>query len=183
LAPPEFLIRGSQILLPDGPAAADVVVREGAIAAVLDHGTGPSDLACYEAPGDCLVMPGVVDTHVHLNDPGREQWEGFETGTRAALAGGITSLVDMPLNSSPVTTTLAAFRAKLQAANGRLWADCGFWGGIVPGNAGELAPMLAEGILGFKAFTCHSGIDDFPASDEATLREAMTILAKHGAPC
>lgn len=176
----DFILAGTA-LLPDGPAPADVVVRDGRIAAVTGLDDGPADLPRVDA-GRALVIPGVVDTHVHLNDPGRTEWEGFETGTRAAAAGGITTLVDMPLNSIPVTTTRAALETKLATAKDHCWVDIGFWGGVVPGNAGELPAMIELGALGFKAFTCHSGIDDFPASDEATLREAMTVLARHGVP-
>ncbi|MDB5096595.1 MAG: allantoinase [Cyanobacteria bacterium RYN_339] len=180
MSPADFVIRAPHVLLPDGPAAADIVVRGARVAAVIGLGQGPADLPIVET--DALVMPGVVDTHVHLNDPGRTAWEGFETGTRAAAAGGITTLVDMPLNSIPVTTTQEAFQAKLATAEGHCWVDCGFWGGVIPGNAGELQPMIEAGILGFKAFMCHSGIDDFPASMEDTLREAMRILARSGTP-
>ena len=140
----DFVLRGSRVLLPAGPHAADVVVRAGRVAAVLGLGQGPADLAVVDC-GDAVAGPGVVDTHVHLNDPGRADWEGFETGTRAAAAGGITTLVDMPLNSIPVTTTLAALQAKLAAAKGNCWVDVGFWGGIVPGNVAEIAPMIRKG--------------------------------------
>jgi allantoinase len=132
--------------------------------------------------GDAVVMPGFVDCHVHVNEPGRTEWEGFQSATRAAAAGGITSLVDMPLNSIPVTTSLEAFQVKMAAAEPSLWIDTGFWGGVVPGNAGQLAPMIGEGILGFKAFLCHSGIDDFPNVTEADLRATMPILAQKGIP-
>jgi allantoinase len=132
--------------------------------------------------GDAVVMPGFVDSHVHINEPGRTEWEGFHTATRAAAAGGITSLVDMPLNSIPVTTSLAAFHTKMAAAEPSLWVDCGFWGGVVPGNAEQLAAMIREGILGFKGFLCHSGIDDFPNVTEADLRTVMPILAEKGIP-
>jgi allantoinase len=132
--------------------------------------------------GDLVVMPGLVDTHVHLNDPGRAEWEGFETGTRAAAAGGITSVLDMPLNSNPVTTTTAALKLKSDAAQGRLMVDCGFWGGVVPGNEDQLAPMVESGVFGFKCFLVDSGIDEFPAVSEENLRKAMPILAKLGVP-
>ena len=174
-------IRAERILTPDGWRAGAVLVRAGRIEAVVDAGAVPAEAEIHEA-GAAVVTPGVVDTHVHLNDPGRSAWEGFETGTRAAAAGGITTLVDMPLNSDPVTTTAAALRTKQEAAKGRCFVDVGFWGGIVPGNVGELAPMVDLGALGFKAFMCHSGIDDFPASTEADLRAAMAELKKLGVP-
>lgn len=132
--------------------------------------------------GDQVVMAGVVDVHVHVNEPGRTDWEGFETATRAACAGGITTLVDMPLNSSPVTTNAAAFREKLAAAEGQLFVDCGFYAGLVPGNADRLEELIDAGVLGVKAFLCHSGIDEFPNATEDDLRAAMPILARRGVP-
>jgi len=126
-------------------------------------------------------MPGLVDTHVHVNEPGRVEWEGFSSATRAAAAGGVTTLVDMPLNSIPATTTVAGFRAKLTAARGQCFVDVGFWGGVVPGNNKELAPLLAAGVVGFKCFLIHSGVDEFPNVSEADLREAMPELTRLGA--
>jgi allantoinase len=145
----------------------------------------PDDMAAGIAVvdvGDAVVMPGFVDSHVHVNEPGRTAWEGFNSATRAAAAGGITSLVDMPLNSIPVTTSLEAFQVKMAAAEPSLWVDCGFWGGVIPGNALQLKPMINEGILGFKCFLCPSGIDDFPNASEADLRATMPILAERGIP-
>jgi allantoinase len=132
--------------------------------------------------GNSVVMAGLVDTHVHVNDPGRFEWEGFETAGRAAAAGGTTTIVDMPLNSSPVTTTVEALGAKLTAADGTCRVDYGLWGGIVPGNLGELLALLDAGALGFKAFLVPSGIDEFAPVDDATLGAAMEALAGRGAP-
>jgi len=132
--------------------------------------------------GELCLLPGLVDTHVHINEPGRTEWEGFTTATKAAALGGITTVVDMPLNCIPVTTTAEALAIKLAAARPLLYVDAGFWGGVVPGNANELGPLAMAGMLGAKAFTCHSGIDDFPASDRDTLRAAMGELAKAGVP-
>ena len=131
---------------------------------------------------DKIIMPGVIDPHVHINEPGRTEWEGFNTATKAALAGGITTLVDMPLNSSPVTTTAKAFDEKLSAAKNNLHTNCGFWGGVIPGNENEIEPLIDKGVLGFKAFLTHSGIDEFPNVTEADLRKAMPIIAKHNLP-
>lgn len=145
----------------------------------------PADVAAQtpiDDLGDAVLMAALVDTHVHINEPGRTEWEGFETATQAAAAGGITTLVDMPLNSDPVTTTLDALRVKLDAARGKLWVDTGFWGGVVPGNAGELKPMAEAGVRGFKCFLIHSGIDDFPNVTEADLKAAMPVLAELGLP-
>src|ERR1041385_1628205 len=127
-------------------------------------------------------MPGVIDPHVHINEPGRTEWEGFDTGTKAAIAGGITSLVEMPLNASPVTTTVKAFEEKINAAKQHLHTNCGFWGGVIPGNTNDMEPLIGKGVLGFKAFLIDSGIDEFPNVTEKDLRKAMPIIAKHGLP-
>ncbi len=132
--------------------------------------------------GDLWLLPGLVDGHVHLNEPGRTEWEGFETATRAAAVGGITTLVDMPLNCIPVTTSAEALAEKLAACAGKLSVDCGFWGGVVPGNAADLGRLIQAGALGAKAFLCHSGIDDFPSSTAGDLRLAMPELSRAGAP-
>jgi len=126
-------------------------------------------------------MPGLVDTHVHINAPGRTEWEGFRSATIAAAAGGVTTLVDMPLNSIPPTTTLAGFKTKLETARDDCFVDVGFWGGVVPGNTGELAPMFAAGVVGFKCFLVPSGVDEFEYVTEAHLRQAMPELTRLGA--
>src|SRR5690242_18834041 len=134
---------------------ATVSFNNGVICSVAaGKAAGATDLS------DDILMPGVIDAHVHINEPGRTHWEGFATATRAAAAGGITTLVDMPLNAAPVTTTPAALEQKLAAAEGKLRVDCGFYGGLVPGNLDQLEPLLASGVLGVKAFLCHSGIDE-----------------------
>lgn len=176
-----FALRSRRVVFPDGTRPAAVLVEEGKIAAIFSHDHIP--VSCrVEDVGDRVVMPGLVDAHVHLNEPGRTAWEGFATGTQAAAAGGVTSLVDMPLNSSPVTTTVDAFRQKLAAAQGQLWVDVGFHAGVVPGATDQLEALIEAGVVGAKAFLVHSGIDDFPAADEATLRAALPILARHGVP-
>lgn len=174
-----MILFSRRVLIPEGIHAAAVTMDNGVITSV-DRCTGPP--AGATDLGNDVLMPGLVDCHVHINEPGRTEWEGFETATRAAAVGGITSVVDMPLNSDPVTTSLDAFEVKLDAAKGKLWVDCAFWGGVVPGNADELETMIAAGISGFKAFTCHSGIDDFPASTKDDLREAMPILREGDVP-
>jgi allantoinase len=105
-----------------------------------------------------LLLPGLVDAHVHLNEPGRTEWEGFYTGTRAAASGGVTTVVDMPLNAIPPTTTLAGFKEKLAASKGQCWVDVGFYGGVIPGNADELLPLVEAGVRGFKGFLIESGV-------------------------
>jgi allantoinase len=132
--------------------------------------------------GNQIVMPGVIDPHVHINEPGRAEWEGFDTATKAAVAGGVTMLVDMPLNSSPVTTSLKAFEEKLMASKNKLHANVGFWGGVVPGNVAEIEGLIHAGVLGFKAFLTHSGIDEFPNATEDDLRKAIPIIAKYNLP-
>ncbi len=133
-------------------------------------------------PGELIVLPGLVDTHVHINEPGRTDWEGFRHATRAAAAGGVTTLVDMPLNSRPATVSLDALEAKLRASEGQLHVDVGFWGGVVPGNIRDLEPLARRGVLGFKSFLCPSGVEEFPHVTEADLREALPILAALGTP-
>lgn len=134
-----------------------------------------------ESFGDKVIMPGVIDAHVHINEPGRTHWEGFETATKAAAAGGITTLIEMPLNASPVTTTVDAFNQKLEAAKGKLHVNCGFYGGVIPGNINDLDGLLSAGVFGIKAFLTHSGIEEFPNVTEADLRKALPILKKHDA--
>ena len=135
--------------------------------------------------GELVLAPGVVDVHAHLNEPGREHWEGFATGTAAAAAGGITTLVDMPLNSDPVTTTAALLRSKVAAARGKLAVDVAFWGGLVPENANDeraLGELLDAGAVGLKAFMCPSGIDDFPHTGAEHFRQAAAALKARGKP-
>ena len=137
---------------------------------------GASDL------GDRILMPGVIDAHVHVNEPGRTEWEGFETATKAAAAGGVTTIVDMPLNASPVTTTAAAFREKLEAAAGKLHVNCGFYGGLVPDNLRDIESLSSAGVLGIKCFLTHSGIDEFPDVGEAEIDAAMPLIKKYDIP-
>ena len=177
-----FGLRSSRVLFGGGLRPAVVIVAGEQIEAVVAPGDHSPDLA-VEDLGDAVLMAGLVDSHVHINDPGRTEWEGFATATRAAAAGGVTTLVDMPLNSAPVTTTPGALAAKLRTASEEaLRVDVGFWGGVVPGNAEDLGVLTRDGALGAKAFLCFSGIDEFPASDEDTLRRAMRVLAEHDAP-
>jgi allantoinase len=177
----DLAVRGPRVVTPEGVRPAAVLVRGGRIAQVVAPDAVPSGCAVIDA-GPAMVMPGLCDTHVHVNEPGRTEWEGFVTATRAAAAGGITTLIDMPLNCIPVTTTRAAFREKLAAISGLCWIDCGFWGGVIPGNDGELEAMLDDGVLGFKCFLVHSGIDEFPNVTVGDLDRAMPILARRGAP-
>ncbi|CAN5427545.1 allantoinase AllB [soil metagenome] len=174
-------VRSRRVLLPDGIRAASVVVRDGRIEAIVGPDAGAAGGRTLDA-GDLLVMPGIVDTHVHVNEPGRTAWEGFAHATRAAAAGGVTTIVDMPLNSVPATTTLAGMAAKLEAAAGQCHVDVGFWGGVVPGNAGEIEPLARRGVRGFKCFLSPSGVDEFEHIGEEDLRAALPILARIGLP-
>jgi len=160
--------------------AACVEVKNEHIHAIHPYG---QTLACEVKDfGEHVIMPGLVDSHVHINEPGRTEWEGFNTATQAAAAGGITALVDMPLNCIPVTTTKAAFQEKLDAVDDKLWVDCGFWGGVIPQNIGDLDELLNAGVLGVKSFLIDSGIEEFPNVEAKDIRAAMPILAKHDVP-
>lgn len=177
----DLALSGARIVTPEGTGPGTVLVAGGVIQDVVPYGTGGRAARRVDA-GDALVIPGVVDTHVHINEPGRGDWEGFSSATAAAAAGGVTTLVDMPLNCSPVTTTVEALRHKARAAAGGCSVDYGFWGGVVPGNTDDLAELLESGALGCKAFLVPSGIDDFPAVGEADLEPALRVLAAHDAP-
>jgi allantoinase len=160
---------------------ASIYVNAGRVAAVTSFENIPPDCEILEAGEDSIVMPGLVDSHVHVNEPGRTEWEGFVTATRAAAAGGVTTIVDMPLNCIPATTTVDALKAKLAAARGKLMVDTAFWGGVVPGNTAELAKLWDAGVVGFKCFLVHSGVDEFPNVTESDLRTSMPELARLGA--
>ena len=172
-----FVIRGKQVIRPGSSGPASIHIRDGIITEIDD--SVPGDVEVIDA-GECLVMPGVVDTHVHLNEPGRTEWEGFDSGTRAAAAGGVTTLIDMPLNSIPPTTTVEGLRSKVKAAQPQCWVDTGFWGGVVPGNADQIEPLIAEGVFGFKCFLVPSGVDEFPHVGETDLRKALPVIAANG---
>ncbi|GHF26015.1 allantoinase [Streptomyces mashuensis] len=173
----ENVLRSRRVVTPGGVRPACVAVDGGRIAAVLPYDTAPPPGTPVTDLGDDVLLPGLVDTHVHVNDPGRSAWEGFGTATLAAAAGGVTTLVDMPLNSLPPTTTPAALDVKRAAARGRVHVDTGFWGGAVPGNEEELRPLHDAGVFGFKAFLSPSGVDEFPPLDPAGLDAVATRLA------
>jgi allantoinase len=177
----ELVVRGKRVVMPEGERAAAIHIRGGLIAAVTEFGDVASGSLVHDA-GESVVMPGLVDTHVHINEPGRADWEGFSTATRAAAAGGVTTLIEMPLNSIPATTSAAAYREKLAAAAGKLWVDTGFWGGVVPGNAGQVRPLWEAGVFGFKCFLAQSGVEEFANVAEADLRVALPELAACDAP-
>jgi allantoinase len=157
---------------------ASIHITQGVITSIAGYDDVPAGCAVENADEDTVVMPGLVDTHVHINEPGRTDWEGFATATRAAAAGGVTTLVDMPLNSIPPTTTVANLRAKMKAAEQQCFVDVAFWGGVIPGNTVELAELFTAGVVGFKCFLIHSGVDEFPNVSEADLRTAMPELTR-----
>ena len=175
-----FALRSKKVITNGEMIAACVEVKDQLIHAIhgYDHG-----LDCpVEELGDLVLMPGLVDSHVHINEPGRTEWEGFNTATQAAAAGGITTLVDMPLNCIPVTINKASFEEKLAAVSDKLWVDCGFWGGVIPQSIDELDELLSSGVLGVKSFLIDSGIEEFPNVEADDIRRAMPILAKHDVP-
>jgi allantoinase len=172
-------LSSTRVVLPEGVRPASVLFEAGRIVAIEPR---PRALPQLEDVGDLVISPGLVDCHVHINEPGRAEWEGFQTATKAAAAGGVTTLIDMPLNSLPVTTNAAALAQKLAASQGKRFVDVGFWGGVVPDNVRELEGLARAGVLGCKAFLVHSGIDEFPNSEEADLRRALPVLRDLGLP-
>ena len=173
-------LHSTRVITSKGVIEATLILGDGEILEVLAGRVEGGGIP-FESVGDKVVMPGVIDAHVHINEPGRTGWEGFETATKAAAAGGITTMIEMPLNASPVTTTMDAFKLKLEAAKGKLHVNCGFYGGVIPGNIKDLDGLLNAGVFGIKAFLTHSGIDEFPNVTEADLRKALPILKKLGA--
>ncbi len=176
-----LVLRSTRVVTPEGERPACVLVEAGRIAAVLPHRADPGRRARVVELGDDALLPGVVDTHVHVNDPGRTEWEGFGSATRAAAAGGVTTIVDMPLNSVPPTTDRAALDVKRAVAAGAAHVDVGFWGGAVPGNLPDLEPLHRAGVFGFKCFLLPSGVEEFPHLDRERLAAAMRETARLGA--
>jgi allantoinase len=176
----DFGIKSKNILTPSGIINGIILISNGKIVDIISSNNS-FDFP-IENVDESIVMPGIIDPHVHINEPGRTEWEGFDTATKAAAAGGITTMIEMPLNASPVTTTKNNFQIKLNAAKNKLHVNCGFWGGVVPGNENDLEELLESGVFGLKAFLTHSGIDDFPNTDVEHLRKALKILKKYKKP-
>ncbi|WP_405982964.1 allantoinase AllB [Streptomyces sp. NBC_00158] len=176
----ELVLRSTRVITPEGTRAASVAVAGGKIAAVLAHDAEVPAGARLEDFGDDVLLPGLVDTHVHVNDPGRTEWEGFWTATRAAAAGGITTILDMPLNSLPPTTTVDNLRVKQEVARTKAHVDVGFWGGALPDNVKDLRPLHDAGVYGFKCFLSPSGVDEFPLLDQEQLATSLAEITGFG---
>jgi len=175
----DLVFRAARAVTPAGERPCEVGVRDGRIVAVEPPSVGLNALEVVELGPDEVLLPGLVDSHVHVNDPGRTEWEGFASATRAAAAGGVTTVIDMPLNSIPPTVDVAALEVKRKTASGQCHVDVGFWGGAVPGNLSDLRGLHDAGVFGFKCFLLHSGVDEFghlePAELAAAVRELRTF--------
>lgn len=172
----ELIIRGRRVVFPKHVGPASIYIRDGVIEHISPFDQIDDDTEVVEVDDHSIIMAGLVDTHVHINEPGRTEWEGFETATSAAAAGGVTTLIDMPLNSIPATTSLESFQTKLNAAREKCYVDVGFWGGVIPGNTTELAKMKQAGVVGFKSFLVPSGVEEFPHVTPQDLRVALPEL-------
>ncbi|KAK1260787.1 hypothetical protein QJS04_geneDACA001911 [Acorus gramineus] len=182
-----YWIYSKRIVTPEGVLAGAVEVREGFIASVVrgDYQPGGSVGGRVVDYGEAIIMPGLVDVHAHLDEPGRTEWEGFSSGTRAAAAGGVTTLIDMPLNNFPSTVSEETLKLKVEATRKKIYVDVGFWGGLVPDNAfnkNALESLLKAGALGLKSFMCPSGINDFPMTNATHIKESLYTLAKYKRP-
>jgi allantoinase len=177
----DLVVRARRAVVGGVEVAAAVGIAGELIAAITSYVDPPAARDTITLQDDEVLLPGLVDTHVHVNEPGRTEWEGFATATRAAAAGGVTTIVDMPLNSIPPTTTMAALEAKRQAAEGQVRVDVGFWGGAVPGNVEDLAPLHGAGVFGFKCFLVDSGVVEFGHLEPDQFAAAMTETARLGA--
>jgi allantoinase len=178
--PFDLVIRAPRVISGGCEAGHAIGVTDGRIVAVEPLDGRISAARVIEFGADVVVLPGLVDSHVHICEPGNSEWEGFATATRAAAVGGITTLVDMPLDSVPSTVNVAALQAKRDAANGQCQVDVGFWGGVIPANLGELAPLHGAGVLGFKCFLADSGSDEFPPVSADQMTEALGLLQRFG---
>lgn len=172
----DLVVRSRRTITPEGERPASVAVDRGRIVAVGRYEEHAAAQSVADLDDDVL-LPGLVDTHVHVNEPGRTEWEGFATATQSAAAGGVTTIIDMPLNSIPPTTTVEALTEKRRAAAGQCFVDVGFWGGIVPGNLADLRPLHDAGVFGFKCFLCDSGVAEFPRVDQRELHAALEQVA------
>jgi len=177
----DLVIRGRRVITRAGEVARCVAVRDGVVVAIEPWESELAGVQTVELADDEVLLPGLVDTHVHVNEPGRTEWEGFATATRAAAAGGVTTLLDMPLNSLPPTCTAEALEIKQQSAEGKVHVDVGFWGGAIPGNIDSLRGLHDAGVFGFKCFMADSGVPEFPPLDVAQLEQYLGVLKSYGA--
>ncbi|HET6988692.1 MAG TPA: allantoinase AllB [Kribbella sp.] len=174
----DLLIRGRRVVRTAGETACAVGVRDGQIVAIAPYDADLPAARQFELSDDEVLLPGLVDSHVHVNDPGRTEWEGFTTATRAAAAGGVTTIIDMPLNSIPPTCDVPALELKRKTALPQAYVDIGFWGGAIPDNVPELRPLHEAGVFGFKCFLLHSGVDEFPPLEQSQVEDAMAEISE-----
>ncbi|ALE05788.1 allantoicase [Arthrobacter sp. ERGS1:01] len=172
----DLVIRGAKVLTTAGIAPREVGIRDGVVIALEPLGNNLSGREVIELADDETLIPGLVDSHVHINEPGRTDWEGFASATRAAAAGGVTTVIDMPLNSIPATVNVDALELKRSVARDQAFVDVGFWGGAIPGNKADLRPLHDDGVFGFKCFLLHSGVDEFPPLDADEMEIDMAEL-------
>ncbi len=177
----EFLIYSKQSFVEGAFADATLHIKDGKIQNIYEGSLKLNDLPFFDY-GNLVVMPGVIDAHVHINEPGREDWEGFHTATKAAAMGGVTTLIEMPLNASPVTTNVEAFELKQKASANKLHVNCGFYGGVIPSNTNDIENLIKAGVFGIKGFLTHSGIDEFPNVNQKDLEAIAPILKKYDVP-
>ncbi|HIZ34175.1 MAG TPA: amidohydrolase family protein, partial [Candidatus Ruania gallistercoris] len=173
----DLVIRAERVCTTAGFQPREVAITAGRIEAMEPLGNGLSGAQMIELAPEEVLLPGLVDTHVHVNEPGRTDWEGFDSATRAAARGGVTTIIDMPLNSIPPTVTVAALEEKVAATEGKRHVNVGFWGGAIPGNKADLRGLHDAGVFGFKCFLLHSGVDEFPPLDPDQLEEDLAELA------
>jgi allantoinase len=173
----DLVIRAKRFIQASGEVAGTIGVKDGTIVAIEPHAADLRGHTEVELADDEVLMAGVVDSHVHVNDPGRTEWEGFTSATKAAAAGGVTTIIDMPLNSIPPTVDVPALELKRDTARDQAWVDVGFWGGAVPGNLTELRGLFEHGVFGFKCFLLHSGVDEFPPLRPEELEPVMREIA------
>ncbi len=177
----DLVVRGSRIITRAGEVSRCIAVRDGVVVAIEPLNADLEGEQTVDLADDEVLLPGLVDTHVHVNEPGRTEWEGYATATRAAAAGGVTTVIDMPLNSVPPTCTVEALAVKKEAAQGQCHVDVGFWGGAIPGNLGDLRGLHDAGVFGFKCFMTDSGVEEFPPLSAEQLEEYLGVLASYGA--
>src|SRR5919107_843718 len=172
----DLVFRGRRVITRAGEVPRCIAVRDGVVVAIEPLESRLEGAETIELGDDEVLLPGLVDAHVHVNEPGRTEWEGFASATRAAAAGGVTTILDMPLNSIPPTVDVAALDVKRKSAQGQCFVDVGFWGGAVPGNLGELTALHAAGVFGFKCFLVHSGVEEFPPLRPEDLEDYLRVL-------